>query len=468
MRKAFLGVVGLSMLGVIGCGASAPAKMASEAAADPGAAPPAQYPLAAGAMAESAPAADMAGATPAAPAPPPGRVVASKEAPKVVTGKAPPTVARAFNGVKAGEWDDNANYRDFLSYISQKESLGIDRIDVSSRQFLLALDKKNQGIPNCAITVSDDAGKSIKLTTAASGRALFFPRASGLSGVRFTAKAACLAQNDSAQISFDASEADGASVLKFKGERVVSDQPTIDVVFVLDTTGSMSEEIQGVKDSIQEVLSKLDKRAIVRIALVEYKDKGDSVVTKTYPFTTDLKGFQQKIDGLSASGGGDVPENVNAGLDVALKDLAWSSSSASRMAFLIADAPPHLDYQDVPKYSASAKKAAERGIKIFTVSASGMDDLGQAVFRQIAQVTGGTNMFVLRGGAGAQSTGAGDAKSSCGGTHQNFSSGNLDQLIVRKIALELKSLKTDPMLIAGRGQDEDAKPCEKRILLVAD
>jgi hypothetical protein len=74
-------------------------------------------------------------------------------------------------------------------------------------------------------------------------------------------------------------------------------------------------------------------------------------------------------------------------------------------------------------------------------------------------------MFVLRGGAGPQSTGAGDAKSSCGGTHQNFSSGNLDQLITHKIALEVASLSADPMRIAGLGKDEDAKPCEDRIVL---
>jgi hypothetical protein len=75
---------------------------------------------------------------------------------------------------------------------------------------------------------------------------------------------------------------------------------------------------------------------------------------------------------------------------------------------------------------------------------------------------------VLRGGAGPQSTGAGDAKSSCGGTHQNFTSGNLDELILRKVKLEVAALKANPLAIAGRGQDENAKPCDKRVLLVAD
>ena len=90
--------------------------------------------------------------------------------------------------------------------------------------------------------------------------------------------------------------------------------------------------------------------------------------------------------------------------------------------------------------------------------------LGQVVFRQMAQYTGGTNMFVLRGGAGPQSTGGGDPVSSCGGTHENYSSGKLDELIVTKIRRELRGLDADPMRIAGLRQDENAKPCEPRVV----
>jgi hypothetical protein len=110
------------------------------------------------------------------------------------------------------------------------------------------------------------------------------------------------------------------------------------------------------------------------------------------------------------------------------------------------------------------KDAAHRGIQIFTIAASGMDDLGQVVWRQIAQYTNATNLFVLRGGAGPQSTGAGDPKSSCGGTHENFASGKLDALILGKINRELKSIDKDPLRVAGLGKDENAKPCNERLL----
>src|SRR5690606_9651518 len=141
----------------------------------------------------------------------------------------------------------------------------------------------------------------------------------------------------------------------------------------------------------------------------------------------------------------------------ALDKLAWRPEAAARMVVGIADAPPHLDYQGQRDYAGAAKRAAERGIKLYSVSASGMDDTGQGVMRQLAQLTGGSNMFVLRGGAGPQSVGGGDPKTACGGTHEDYASGKLDQLILRKIRVELASLDADPLKIPGRGQDENAK-----------
>jgi len=190
-------------------------------------------------------------------------------------------------------------------------------------------------------------------------------------------------------------------------------------------------------------------------------------VTNTYALTNDLQSLSNSISGIGASGGGDTPEDVNSGLAVAVNQMQWNDKAVARLAFLIADAPPHLDYQDGTPYATSAKKAAEKGIKVFTVAASGMDNQGQAVFRQIAQLTGGTNMFVLRGGAGPQSTGGGDPTSSCGATHQNYSSGKLDQLIAGKINREVTSLKADPMRIPGLNTDENAKACNDRVLIVA-
>lgn len=372
-------------------------------------------------------------------------------------------VSSQFAGVKAGEWDDNANFREFQRFLASSPTAH-RRMNLSARQFVVVRDKNGHGIPRCRVTVRDEKQKSATFLTTASGRAILFPRAEGLSGATLQASADCAEGATEAALQIDGQQ-DGVLDLRLASERAPIGTRTVDLAFVLDTTGSMSEEITAVKTTIQKVAKVLsDEQTTVRIGLVEYKDRSDPFVTKVYPFATDLVGFAQRVSQISASGGGDMPEDMNAGLHTAMTQLAWSDRSVARLAFVIADAPPHLDYQDGPDYAADMKTASRRGIQLFTVAASGMDNLGQVVFRQMAQYTGGTNMFVLRGGAGPQSTGGGDPVSSCGGTHTNYSSGKLDELIVQKIRRELKALDADPMRIAGLRADENAKPCDQRVV----
>ena len=457
MRRSNLILAAVSTLTLAACGgssmksASEPAGMGATAADAPGY-PQAAPPVAFGSDASRG---EAPGAMP----------VAAATAGAMVEAKSMPVQIQA-QGVRAGEWDDNANYRDFLGYIQKASTLGIERMDVANRRFVVVTDKDGNGVPNCKVTITDSTSqKSATLTTAASGRAVLFPKLLGF-GESLSASTTCLSQN-ATTASFDTKDADGVVQLKVPVARPDVSKPQLDVVFVLDTTGSMSEEIGGVKATLKTVLSKLDPSVQIRVGLVEYRDRTDSYITKVYPLTSDIKSLSTSIAGLSADGGGDTPEDVNSGLNVALNQMQWNGKAVARLAFLIADAPPHLDYQDSVSYGTSAKKASEKGVKIFTVAASGMDATGQAAFRQIAQVTGGTEMFVLRGGAGPQSTGGGDPTSSCGATHENYSSGNLDQLIVGKINLEVTSLKADPMRIPGLGKDENAKACSDKVLIIA-
>jgi Mg-chelatase subunit ChlD len=382
------------------------------------------------------------------------------------TGPAPKRVAAAPApqqlDVRAGEWDDNANYRDYVRWLGQQPR-GIARLDVADRQFVVVLDRDGKAVPNCAIAI---AGKTATahLTTMASGRALLFPRAVGLDGDRFEARATC--GNATARASGRLGRTDGIVELRVGEARELAARRDVDLAFVLDTTGSMAEEIDAVKSTIGAVAARLaNDQTSVRIGLVEYRDRGDDPVTKVYPFATDLKAFASRVAELHAAGGGDYPEDMHAGLAAALDRLAWRDTAVARVIVVIGDAPPHLDYQDEEDYAAIARRAAARGIKLFTVSASGMDLTGQIVMRQMAQYTGATNLFVLRGGAGPQSVGGGDPESSCGGTHEQYASGNLDQLVVGKIRRELALVDADPRLIPGVGKDESAKPCNQRVVL---
>jgi len=358
-------------------------------------------------------------------------------------------------GVSAGEWDDNANYREFLAYLKTSEPLGYTRLDVSQRQFIAVVDAADHAIADCPIVVSDGT-HSTSLRTTPSGRTPIFPNAVGLVGDSLTARATCA--DGSAEGILSTQGEDNVLVLHLTANRTPVATKSIELAFILDTTGSMAEEIDAIKSTVSAVADKLGPQQglALRVGLVAYKDYGDVYVTKTFPFATDIATFRSSIAGLSASGGGDIPEAVNEALH-AVGQLDWHDDAFARFAFLVADAPPHMKEQY--DYTVESKNFLSRGIQLFTVSASGMDALGQVVFRQIAQYTYASNMFVLRGGAGPQSTGAGDPKTSCGTTQTSYASGNLDQLIVNKVLDEVSLYDHDPLDIPGLHTDAHISAC---------
>jgi hypothetical protein len=371
--------------------------------------------------------------------------------------------AAPVSGVGAGEWDDNANYREFMRWLSTGPAPTAHRIDIRDRRFLVVRDAAGLGVPSCRVSVTDENDRETELVTAATGRAILFPRAEGLAGRTFTATTECAG---GASNRFSLSGPDGIVDLHTSRRRILPAEQVIDVAFILDSTGSMSEEIAAVKSTIQKVASGLRNSNVrIRIGLVEFKDRDEPFVTRVFPMSTDLQRFSRQVADVQASGGGDTPESGNEALHVGINQLAWSDGSLARLAFLVGDAPPHLDYSQDFDYVLEARTAAHRGIQIYTIAASGMDTLGQVVWRQVAQYTGATNLFVLRGGAGPQSVGAGDPKSSCGGTQTAYTSGNLDALVLSKIKGTIRALERDPLRIPGLNTDENAKACADRVQL---
>lgn len=364
--------------------------------------------------------------------------------------------------VGAGEWDDNANYREFGRFLAAASGSGMHALDVRDRQFLVVRDVAGKPIPSCDVSVAGAQGGSISLRTMASGRALFFPHAfptgAGLSGSHFSAYARCGGNAMSAEFAL----ADDG-VVELRGKEPRADEAfTVDVGFALDTTGSMHEEIDAVKATLRTVAQSLDGVSL-RVGLVEYRDKGDEFVTRVYPMEADVSHFAAAVSRLSAAGGGDTPEAMPQGFHDALTGLEWRPNATARLLFVIGDAPPHLETRDGPDYADDARLAARMGVQVHGIAASGMDAAGQVVFRQISQFTGGTEMFVLRGGAGPQSAGGGDPLASCGGTQRQYRSGNLAALVIGKVTAARRAMNANPTSIAGRGKDESAKPCGERL-----
>ncbi|HUR99213.1 MAG TPA: VWA domain-containing protein, partial [Pyrinomonadaceae bacterium] len=97
-----------------------------------------------------------------------------------------------------------------------------------------------------------------------------------------------------------------------KPKPVIDNRDTLEMVFVLDTTGSMGGLIDGAKQRIwgiiNDVMQKPSKPR-VRVGLVAYRDNGDEYVTKLLPITEDLDKVYTTLMDYRADGGGDTPEN---------------------------------------------------------------------------------------------------------------------------------------------------------------
>jgi uncharacterized protein YegL len=153
----------------------------------------------------------------------------------------------------------------------------------------------------------------------------------------------------------------------------LTDAAKIEVVFVLDTTGSMSGLIDAAKEKIWSIASSLaqaESAPEIRMGLVAYRDRGDSYITRVTGLSSDLDSLYATLMDFDAAGGGDTPESVNKALHDALRKITWSQDHNTYQAiFLVGDAPPHSDYQDERQYPQIIAEAKARGIVVNAIQA---------------------------------------------------------------------------------------------------
>lgn len=182
----------------------------------------------------------------------------------------------------------------------------------------------------------------------------------------------------------------------------------IEVVFVLDTTGSMGGMIEAAKEKIWSVASSMasaNSAPDIRMGLVAYRDRGDSYVTRVLDLSGDLDSMYAALMEFQAAGGGDGPESVNQALDDAINRISWSQDPHSyRVVFLVGDAPPHMDYASEVQYPETIRQATQRGIIVNSIQC-GDDRTTRRDWNRIAQLGGGRYFEVEQdGGALAIST----------------------------------------------------------------
>lgn len=172
--------------------------------------------------------------------------------------------------------------------------------------------------------------------------------------------------------------------------------PHVDVLFAVDATGSMSDEIKYLQMELKDVISRSmisNTNLQLRTGAVFYRDSTDAYVTRVSPLTNDHDATLNFIGAQRADGGGDYPEAVDAAMEEALAQ-DWSENAVARIIFLLLDAPPHYDETILSRIKNQVADAAEQGIKIIPITASGINRQTEFLMKFFAIATNGTYVFI--------------------------------------------------------------------------
>jgi von Willebrand factor type A domain len=332
--------------------------------------------------------------------------------------------------LRAGSRDDNADFDKYIEYRKSFPSyeVPVRELSVEGRTVVTVTTASKVPCAGCAVSVKQGQRELGVVRTAADGSARVHPVALGGSATE---------QITLSVGSQSITTAPGAAASLTAG--TASADAPLDVMFLLDATGSMGDEIDRLKTSIDEVaaqISALEGARGLRMGMTIFRDEGDDFVTSTYDFTNNVADFRAALANVAADGGGDTPEAVDEALADALDKPTWRpAGEATQLIFLVGDAGPQVQRQVRKTYADSAKDAATRGIKIVPIASSNTDDLAEYVFRQVAQFTGGRFVFMSYG---AEGNGAAVG----GSTNIDTTSIDelpLDQLIVKLVSDEVSA-----------------------------
>ncbi|MBN1406471.1 MAG: carboxypeptidase regulatory-like domain-containing protein [Calditrichaceae bacterium] len=343
-----------------------------------------------------------------------------------------------FSGLKAGFVDDNEQFNYFLNFLQEYgQDLEYYPIKIEERIHLKILDRSHKSIPNANIKIRVNNKVCHKGKTYADGSFFIYPLQAELNAKSIDAEVEY--QNQTKIIKIDRNGPRQVDiVLDVKRESYQS--IPIDLLFILDVTGSMGEELERLKTSIEIInlnIASLNIRPDIRFGLVSYRDQDDDFITKLIPFTSDLQAFQREINKLDAKGGGDDPEDLQSALKDAMQKMNWNDQGI-RLAFIITDAAIHLDYGQKYTYVRAAEEAKAKGIKIFSVGTGGLDIAGEYILRQISQYTYGKYIFLTYGEEGESEGGRPGSVSHHTGS--NFQTDKLEAIIIHFAKEELSHL----------------------------
>lgn len=334
----------------------------------------------------------------------------------------------------AGDWDDNLNFSLFRDYVSDHgEDQQQPGFKSDDRVVITVTSEDGTPVSNALVQIADASHSYLSAPTATDGRVLFFPTHDGSptdGAITVTVKPP--AGQESVQEVSMAAPSTAAWDIQLPGAK--RELPgALDLAFVVDTTGSMGDEINYLKSEVQGIADGVKAKfgnVSIHYGLIVYRDAGDDYVTRSFDFTSEINVFKDALNEQSADGGGDMPEAMDKAMGL-VPQLKWRSGNVARMTFLIADAPPHQE--DTAATFKAMDALRPLGIKLYPVAASGVDEQAEYVMRVGAEATLGRYLFLT------DDSGVGDAHAEphipC------YQVQKLNLLIGRMIASELSATR---------------------------
>ena len=299
--------------------------------------------------------------------------------------------------ITAGEWNDLENWIFWNDLIgSQDYTEYTDNWDFNTTKRIAIKILKADQTPfnNAKVTLFKNDELFIATKTDNLGEANFFVNLFDVEDVSVDISEYSIVINGSEKGNIQLFE-DGINTYTINESEDVGNK--IEVAFMVDATGSMSDELEFLKNDLTDVITKVkadNGNSAIYTATVFYRDHGDEYVTKRSDFSSSVEVTSKFIKEQYADGGGDYPEAVDEALQETIFDLQWSSNSKTRIAFLLLDAPPHENTQVKENLEKAVRASIEKGIKLIPIVASGIDKNTEFLMRYFAIATNGTYVFI--------------------------------------------------------------------------
>lgn len=316
-------------------------------------------------------------------------------------------IQQSDNGMKAkagvltaGEWNDLAHWG-FWQQLQQNaegyQHASYWGIYLNNRYEVKWTDANGQPVMNASVSLFDEGAIHWSTQTNNKGEAVlwFNPYSPILTSTKKLSIQG-IYKGHAYTISEVQSYRKGVNELQLS-EAATLKSPVTEVLFVVDATGSMGDELSYLNLELKSVVEQYQRtlpHVQLHLGALLYRDHEDDYLMRQSDLTATTADVFEFLLQQNADGGGDFPEAVDVALEAAIEQQTWSAEATTKIIFLLLDAPPRQDEATLKRLKNSVAIAAQKGIQIIPVASSGIDKETEFLMRYIAQLTNGTYTFI--------------------------------------------------------------------------